>query len=293
MANDRRASSRTQAWLEDNPVELMKAITELQDGILHDGGGRNLQCPLCQWLKDRLKIDIPTNRLKIDIGDLPNTPVVRCTRVRHNQNSLVRAVTKATGISLMPRPSPSEIMARMFYRVEQMRLTPKYDGLPPRAQAVVEHLVKAVIVNKEPNGEVLRSKKDWMLALDTRSSRATNKAIDAALASGLVGRRRTASPTLIGGRPSYLYGLKCLPTETDRKWPRTSSTDDTRPGPKPGPRPSKVGLNPKKPIDIVESDTESYAGVGDYPPKPVQADPKHRRAGRMNFSSQDEDPWPS
>ena len=195
MDHDRRAWSRAQAWLDDDPVKRLKAITKRRGGILCDGGGRNLQCPLCQRLKDWKKINIDTHRLKIDIGKLPNVLVVRCEnrRVRHNQNALVRAVTKATGLSLGPQPSPSEMVERMLYRVGEMRQTTKYKRLSLLARRLVEHLVRAVIVNKEPNGEVLRSKKDWMLALDTRSSSQTAKAIDAALASGLIGRRKTAS----------------------------------------------------------------------------------------------------
>ena len=106
-----------------------------------------------------------------------------------------------------------------------------------------------MLVNREPNGDVLRSKKDWMAALNTRSSRRTNEAIAAALASGLVGRRRTASPTLEGGRPSFLYGLKCLPTESAA---RTRYTKAFWGGPKRGPKPSREGLNPSGAIDIVQ-----------------------------------------
>jgi hypothetical protein len=275
-ADDRPASSRAQAWLDDNPVERLKAITKRRDGIECEAGGRNLQCPLCQWIKDRKKIDIPTNRLKIDLGKRPNTLVVVCTRVRHNQSALVRAVTKATSLSLTPRPRRDSSR----HAVEQMRQTTQYRGLSPRAQALVDHLIEAIVIDGEPNGEALRSKKDWMLALDTRSSSQTDKAIAAMLASGLIGRRRTASPILEGGRPSFLYGLKCLPTETGRKWSEIGSTDETGPRAKPRAKPSKGGLNPQKPIDIVESDVESYAGVGDKPPKAPPAEPEQGRAGR-------------
>jgi hypothetical protein len=237
---------RDQAWLDDHPFERLKAITRLQDGILHDGGGRNLQCPTCQWIRDKKKIDIPTNRLKIDIGKLPNTLVVRCERSRHNQNRLVRAVTKATGISLTPRPSPSEIRERMLHWVGEMRRSPAYKNLWPKAKAVVDILVAAVVDGGLPNGEIAQSKKEWMTVLKTRSSRATNKAIADALASGLIGRRRTQSPTLEGGRPSFLYGLQRLPTGKVCKWSKTNSTDEASRGPKPGPKPSKVG--PKSPL---------------------------------------------
>jgi hypothetical protein len=286
-----------QGRLDDKPVERMMAIIERLGGIPHAPKGkppygRDLQCPLCQQLKDRMKIDIPTHRLKIDIGKLPNALVVRCTRVSHNQNALVSAVTKATRLSLMPRPSPSEIRDRMLYKVGQMRLTTKYKDRSDLSKALVEHLVEAVIVKREPNGEVLRSTKDWMLALDTRSSSQTVKAIDAALASGLIGRRRTASPTLEGGRPSFLYGLKCLPTETGRKWSETCFTDEARPRNKPRNKPSKRGINPKKPLDIVESDSESYAVVGDYPPSEAQADPAQGLGGQAIFSFDHDDAWP-
>jgi hypothetical protein len=201
-----------QAWFDDNPVERMRAITARLDGI--EGKtkgkpcGRNLNCPICQNIKHRTKIDIPTHRLKIDLGELPNVLVVRCTRVHHNQSALTRAVTKATRLSLSPRPSPSESMERMLHRVGKMRWSPTYKNLWPKAKMVVDILVEAVLDGGLPNGEIAQSKKEWMTVLKTRSSSQTDKAIAEALASGLVGRRRTQSPTLEGGRPSFLYGLK-------------------------------------------------------------------------------------
>lgn len=112
--------------------------------------------------------------------------------------------------TLAPEPSPSEIKDRTLYRVRRMRLTPKYEALSERAQAVVEHLVDEVIAREEPNGNALRSQKDWMTVLNTRSSSQTEKAVKAALASGLINRSKGRAPTLEGGRPSYRYGLRCL-----------------------------------------------------------------------------------
>jgi hypothetical protein len=117
------------------------------------------------------------HNLTINIGKLPNVLVVRCTRVRHNQNALAKAVTRATNLSLGPQPSPSEMVERMLYVVGRTRRLPAYNNLWPKAKAVIEHLVREVIVREEMSGEVLCSKKNWMLALDTQSSSQTNKAI--------------------------------------------------------------------------------------------------------------------
>ena len=52
-----------------------------------------------------------------------------------------------------------------------------------------------MILGPEQNGDILRSKKDWMRVLADASSTAVNKAIAAAVASGLLMDRRANGDT--------------------------------------------------------------------------------------------------
>ena len=188
-SQDRRTKGRRGrlAWLDDHPVERMNAIIECLGGILHDGGGRNLQCSICRWIKERKKIDIPTHTLKIGIGRLRNTLVVRCKRA-HHQNALCRAVTKATGVSLSPRPRLARDHGADAPCRGQMRLTPQYKGLSDLSKALVDHLVEAVSVNGEPNGGISRTGTELMAAFGIRSWRKLYAAIDAVIDAGIVFR---------------------------------------------------------------------------------------------------------
>jgi hypothetical protein len=293
-----------QAWLDDNPVERLKAITKLQDGIVHDGGGRGLQCPLCQRLKDWKKIDIPTNRLKIDIGDKrPNLLVVACTRVRHHQIALIKAVTKATGLSLEPRPSPSEIIWRMRHAVEQMRQTTKYKDLSPRARMLVDHLINAIFIDGEPNGGISRTGTELKTALGISSWRWLYEAIDATVGAGIVIRGSRGLSHGYKSGPSNLWGLACLPIDpngrskkraeaapkprwaSSRKRPKPQRTRGQCAGRTWRENVQKAGERAAQSFDNARPDSESYACVGDYPPKAPQAQPKQGPPGRGNFSS--------
>ena len=95
-----------------------------------------------------------------------------------------------------------------------MRETREYRDLSPKAKLVVDHLVSSVIAKMGANGRMLRSKKDWMLVIDPRSSNQTDKAIAGALASGLVFRELSVS-TPKGGRPKVpsMASNVCLQTQ--------------------------------------------------------------------------------
>ena len=231
MGEDSRRARSSQG----REFEPMRAMTTALSGNWCDDGksppyGERLRCPMCG-----------ENAVTIRMGD--RAPVAFCgARVRGSSYRtgckasgvpLLKAMTAKTSIWLTLRKRPKEPPEKA---VERMRETREYRDLSPKAKLVVDHLVSSVIAKMGANGRMLRSKKDWMLVIDPRSSNQTDKAIAGALASGLVFRELSVS-TPKGGRPSFLYGLKCLPTDTDR----TSRA-------KPRAKPPKRGLNhPEKP----------------------------------------------
>ena len=205
---------RDYRWLDDNPVERMKVIRErlggIEDEVEGKPYGRNLRCPM--------PICHGKHTLKIGIGRLRNRLVVRCKNRAHNQNALVRAVTKATGVSLFPRPrpaSPSEIMGRMLHAVEQMRLTPQYEGLSPLSKALVEHLVEAIFDNGESNGGIDRTGTNLMGVFDIHSWRQFYEAVNEAIDAGIVFRGSRGLSHGYKSGPSNLWGLVCLPDERE------------------------------------------------------------------------------
>ena len=73
--DNRPSAPGAQGWFDDNPVARMREIVFRCDGdneeVAGKPCGRNLHCPLCQQLKDKLKLDIFTHGLKVDLGELP------------------------------------------------------------------------------------------------------------------------------------------------------------------------------------------------------------------------------
>ena len=164
-------------------------------------------------------------------------------------------MTEATGLSLMPEPSPSEFRERMLAKLARMRESNAYVRLLPMAKAVIEHIGETVILGPEQNGDILRSKKDWMRALGGRSSGLDKQGYCGGCGFRPVdGSQTNSDPHAQGWQTELPHGLKCL------------STGKTSERPKPRPKPQKDGLNPKQPTEIVEPKMELYAGVGDYPP---------------------------
>ena len=152
-------------------LEPMWAMTKALHGHWRNDGhppyGERLRCPLCR-----------ENAVTIRLGD--KAVLVYCgSRVdRSDYRSgckargvkLLKAMTDKTDIWLtgrrrQPDESPKEI-------VERMRQTAAYENLWGKANALVDYLA-ATIIGGEPNGKVRRSKKGWMLALATTSSRAS------------------------------------------------------------------------------------------------------------------------
>ena len=79
----------------------------------------------------------------------------------------MQGLTEATDLSLTPEPSPSEFRERMLAKLAQMRKAHAYAKLLPMAKAVIEHLAETVILGPEQNGDIRRSKNDWMRVLKT------------------------------------------------------------------------------------------------------------------------------
>jgi hypothetical protein len=295
-----------QARLDDNPVERMRAITERLGGVPHEPKGkppygRNLKCPMPNCTEK--------HTLKIDIGRLPNRLIVRCKNHAHNQNALVRAVTKATGVSLFPRPrpaSPSEIMGQMRRAVEQMRQTTQYKGLPPRSKALVEHLIESVIVNGEPNGGISHTGTELMAALGISSWRWLYEAINAAIEAGIVIKGSRGLSHGYRSGPSNLWGLVCRPIDPEgrskkraeaapkprwassRKRPKPKRTRGQCAGRTWRENVQKAGERAAQPFDNASCDSGSYAGAGDYPPRAAQAEPEQGSAGEANCWSPDD-----
>ena len=84
---------------------------------------------------------------------------------------LVKAIWEVTEISLSPM-KPREPLRRgnSDQIIAKMRQSDEYRALPDRAQALVEHLVKA-LHGGEDNGDISLNWASTMQALNTRSNR--------------------------------------------------------------------------------------------------------------------------
>lgn len=284
--------------MDDDPVERMKGFIWWLNGKerLNKGEpcGRSLRCPMpkCEgW--PTLKIDLGTKR--------PDALIVCCTRRRHNKYALARAVTKACGgLSLTPRWRPAS-PEEMRHAVEKMCHTTKYDGLSPRAKALAELLVDAVLVNGEPNGGISRTGTELMAALGINSWRWLYEAIDAVVEAGIVIRGSRGLSHGYKSGPSNLWGLACLPVDpngrsekraeaapkprwtSSRKRPKPQRTRGQCAGRTWRENVQKEGERAAQPIDIAASNSKSYACVSENPPKPAPADPARepRRVGDL------------
>ena len=283
VKNAPRERDSQDRWLDDNPVERMKVIRErlggIEDEVEGKPYGRNLRCPM--------PICHGKHTLKIGIGRLRNRLVVRCKNRAHNQNALVRAVTKATGVSLFPRPrpaSPSEIMGRMLHAVEQMRLTPQYEGLSPLSKALVEHLVEAIFDNGESNGGIDRTGTNLMGVFDIHSWRQFYEAVNEAIDAGIVFRGSRGLSHGYKSGPSNLWGLACLPDEREGR-----SSKRAKASPKPHKNVSrlrnkggrtwwenvqKVGERAAQPFDNTSYDLGSYVDVRANPLAATRGEPE-------------------
>jgi hypothetical protein len=97
--------------------------------------------------------------------------------------------------------------------VERMRQSPAYEGLPSRSKALVDLLVTAVLEDGEANGGISMTVPALMAALGTRSRKQFYKAVDAAIAAGIVAKGSRALSHGQHNGSSNLWGLRCLPDD--------------------------------------------------------------------------------
>ena len=200
-------------WGRQQPqtaLERLIAITEARWGK-YDGSdskprGVNLRCPLC--LKPKMRIGI---------GDKPEVLVAFCDGCGAKGLRLVKAIWEVTEISLSPmkprEPLPPQQRDQI---IAKMRQSDEYRALPDRAQALVEHLVKA-LHGGEDNGDISRTGVELMQALKTRSKRQVGEAVGAAIAADIVFKRRLANVRGYGFGSSNWWGLKCLVEAINRR----------------------------------------------------------------------------
>jgi hypothetical protein len=168
--------------------------------------GLNLRCPLC--LKPKMRIGI---------GDKPDALVAFCDGCRAKGLRLVKAIWEVTEISLSPmKPREPLPPQRRDEIIAKMRRSPEYEALPDRAKALVDLLVKA-LHGGEDNGDISRTGVELMQALKTRSKRQVGEAVSAAIASGIVFKRRLANVRGYGFGSSNRWGLKCLVEAINRR----------------------------------------------------------------------------
>ena len=171
-----------------------------------DGNGRpcgvDLRCPIC--LKPKMRIGI---------GDKPDTLTAFCEGCKAKGVPLVKAIWEAAEISLSPmkaRREPELSPQERDQIIAKMRRSAEYEALSDRAKALVELLVTAVICDGVPNGEIARTGVELRQALKTRSKRQVYEASNVAIASGIVFKRVRANINAYGFGPSNRWGLICL-----------------------------------------------------------------------------------
>jgi len=189
------------------PQAIAQTLTERLGGSWCEPEGKPpfgelLRCPLCGKY-----------RMKVALGDRGD-PVVfcLCSRSREKQSLLLKAVTKATGIWLAPKPrreKPQKL-------VERMRRSPEYESLPSRAKKLVDHLVEAYF-GGEPNGGIVRTGTELMAALGLRSRAPLYRAINAAIDAKIVFRGSRALSRGYGHGPMNLWGVHGLPKEPPKR----------------------------------------------------------------------------
>jgi hypothetical protein len=217
-------------------------IVEMLNGGLHEGEpphGKSLRCPVCR--EPNLKVTLGAGLGKLLVH-------CRCSKTRERHISLVRAVTKVTGVSLDPPPrrvSPREA-------VERMRRSPAYEGLSPKAKALVDHLVRAYF-DGGPNGGISETGTELMAGIGTHSRKQLYKAINAAIDTKIVFKGSRAWSNGQASGSSNLWGLVCLQREHPKR-SRRNSTEQDRGGTKWGDKVDLGGQRGVQPIDLTKGD---------------------------------------
>ena len=168
--------------------------------------GVDLRCPLC--LKPKMRICI---------GDKPDTLTAFCEGCKGKGLRLVKAIWEITEISLSPmkrRDEPELSPQQRDQIIAKMRRSDEYRALSDRAKALIEVIVTAVL-DGEPNGQIGRTNIELLQALNTRSQRQVYEAVAGAIASGIVFKRLRSNG--YGSGCSNQWILMCLVEAINRR----------------------------------------------------------------------------